>query len=82
MTYQERAAEFKKTHPDFEELLNRNDILLPAEIVELIAMQENGPRIAYFLGTNPEFARSLSKMRIHHAAFEIGRLAVNLEGLD
>lgn len=80
MTYEERVEEFKRTHTDWDGLMKEvGHIPVAPELFEIIRGLENGPRVTYYLALNPEFTLSLSKMRTHFAAFEIGRLAAKLE---
>jgi len=77
--YEQRVAEFKATHPDFAEKVNRDDIPVHNDLLQIIRGCENGPQISYFLGCNPEFALQLSRLLPVYAAFEIGRLSAQLE---
>lgn len=78
--YAERVNEFKKTHPDFDELVKANgNIPMHTDVQIAIASRENGPCITYFLAQNPELAKSLAKMQPLFALVEIGVLSAKLE---
>lgn len=75
--YQLKVEDFRKTHPDFDQVVGQ---MLPMhnEVNYVIPFLDNGPEIAYFLGTNREYALSLSKMQVAFALVEIGILSVKL----
>jgi hypothetical protein len=77
-TYQERAATFTETHPDWEDVALADDLKISAAMTSAIMSSEDGPAIAYYLGQNPETAERISKLSPVQAVYEIGRIASKL----
>lgn len=74
----ERAKEFSKDHPDFEERVYGEDVEFSDAVAEAIADSEVGPQLAYHLAQNPEEARRISKLSAAAAGREIGKLEAKL----
>lgn len=75
--YQERVEEFKKTHPDFDEILD-TDIVIPAGVIRAMKEMDNGPAVAVFLAQNPEVAKKMMEMSPLKAIAEAGKLSAKL----
>ena len=72
--YRSHAAAFRAEAPDFEQVAYTAPIA--DHIASMIAaMGEDGPRVAYALGKDHQFARELSTLPPTLAAVELGRLA-------
>lgn len=72
--YQQREAEFAKTTPDYASVAHRPDLPITAPMAEVIMESDEGPALAYFLGKNPEIARTIANLPAHIAAKELGRI--------
>lgn len=77
----ERRAEFEKTHPDFEAVLEDSPLVIPDAGLQYIAESEIGPELAYFLAQpgNKETAERLSKLSPRRVIAELGKLEARLE---
>lgn len=78
MSFEERAAEFAKTKPDYAEKVFSDDLIITDDMAD--AIRESGrPDIAYYLGDNPEKAAAIAKLSPMGQAREIGRIEAILE---
>jgi hypothetical protein len=75
--YNEKVAEFKKAHDDFDEVL-ASDLPTYQGVNDTIVELENGPEVAYFLGKHPDVARSLMELSPLRAIAEVGKIAASL----
>lgn len=55
------ASEFAKATPDFNEVVNNDDVVIPDESVAMIRAMPEGPQIAYALGKDPKLAEQLMR---------------------
>lgn len=70
-----RAMEFKKLHPDFEEvLLSADGVPVSAAVSEALLTSEQGPAIMYLLASNPAELARISALPPLDAVRAIGRL--------
>lgn len=72
--WEDRAAKFAETNPDYHAVVTNPTIQLTAEMVEVMAESEKGPDIAYHLGMNPDKAARIARMSTVQQAAAIGRL--------
>lgn len=78
-TFKQRIADFKKSAPDFDDLVIRNRSLpITTAMAEVIADSEDGPAVAYFLGKNPEAAAAIAQLSPVAAARELGKIEARL----
>jgi hypothetical protein len=75
----ERAAKFKELESKFKtEIEDYEDVAYYARIddhvAELVMAMDEGPRIAYYLGKNPDVASRINGLPENLAAVELGRL--------
>lgn len=76
--YRTKVEAFKKTHPDWDRVVNQR-LPVHAQVQAVIIAMDNAPAIIYFLGLNPEYTKSLARMQLCFAFVEIGKLAAKLE---
>jgi hypothetical protein len=69
--FREREAKVRAELEDYEDFAYSAPI---DEITDLIVAMDEGPRIAYYLGKNPETAARINSLPPHLAAVELGRL--------
>lgn len=69
----------KAAIPDFGEVIGKLP-QLPVGVVEAIQLDENGPKLAYFLGNNRDIADSLVERSPIAAALELGKISAGLSG--
>jgi hypothetical protein len=76
-----RKAKFAETHPDYEDVVERDDLQITIPMAHTIMTDDDGPAIAYYLGQNPEQAAriaEISKTNPVKAVAELGRIAARL----
>lgn len=78
-SYNEKVAAFSAEHDDFEEVVGRPDLKIPQGVQLAILEMDNGPEVAYFLGSNPDICKKLAEMRPVSAVVQIGKIAAKLE---
>jgi chromosome segregation ATPase len=81
-TYAQRAAEFAKAHPDFNEVMDDAEDIGPVapEINQMIGESEHGPAIAYFLAQNVEEVERINALPAHKRFVELGKIEDKLGG--
>jgi hypothetical protein len=79
-TFDEREAAFITTHPEYQDLVKRNDDLQINKVMaDIIKDSESGLEVALYLGRHPELAAQISKLPNLGAAKELGRIEALLE---
>lgn len=79
--HQARLQEFKKSHDDFDEVLeDAKDIPLSITVKEAILSSDNGPELMYALAQEPEEFRRISALPPIQAARALGILEAKLAG--
>lgn len=74
-SHHERLTEFKKTVPDFDEVIAEvDDVILSSELQESIATSDYGPQIMYDLSNNRSALERIAKLSNLAAIREIGKL--------
>ena len=75
--FTENSAKFAVDKPDFNEVLGKVPTLQPAVLDELMS-RENGPELAYFLGSHADIADSIINMNPVAAGIKIGEISRKL----
>lgn len=75
--YNRKVAEAKSVHEDFEEVVGQ-DLTIPVGVQLAVVEMENGPEVAYFLGSNPELCDELMKMSPLKAIAEAWKISEKL----
>lgn len=78
ISYKQRVDDFVQEHPDFEEVVNTIPYALPSDVIAAIMAHENGPQIAYHLGSNDDDASKMAMVRPDMAAAAVQRIASRL----
>lgn len=79
-TWAKRAAAAKAEMPDWSEVVeSAQDIVLDPGAYQAIQESEVGPKIAYYLASNPDEADDIAQLRGAAAIRAIGRLEAKLE---
>jgi hypothetical protein len=76
--WQERAAEAKSRHTDFEAVALRPDLPVSADMAEFIKTADAGPELLYHLGKNPAEAARIYALPKAQAFREMARLELGL----
>lgn len=75
-----KAQEFKKTHEDFDEIMEGvNDVRMSIAVQDLLVRAANGPELAYELAKDPEEFARVCQLSPMEAAEEIGKLKFKLQ---
>ena len=77
-SFNERANEMRRTNPDFDELIFREDLKVTDAMGRVIAISENGPRLALYLAKNPDEAARIANKHPDLAGLELGRLEAKI----
>lgn len=76
--HEERVAKFAKQTPDFDKVVDRDDIVVPDHASEAIMNLPNGPEILYAIGHDPTLAGRMHRMTpLQQAAF-VGQISAAL----
>ena len=79
-TFDKRQREFESKHPDYREKVIENlGLSISADMAQVILTSEMGPQVAYYLGDNPDIARSIAQLPLADAARELGRIEARIE---
>jgi hypothetical protein len=75
-----RAQKYSAEHPDFDEALYglSQAVQFRPEIVEAVGLSENGPAVAHYLAKHLDEADRISRMPVHLAAAQLGRIEERL----
>jgi hypothetical protein len=76
--YNERVAVAHEKYPDFDEVVNREDVQIPQGVQLVVVELENGPAVAYYLGQHPEICRELCVLSPLAAVARAGVIAATL----
>lgn len=77
-TWQERRAKAAEQHADFAEVAEGAHWSPTPPMVQAILNAENGPDVAYYLGSNPEKAAEIAKLNPVAQVMAMGRIAAEL----
>ena len=77
--YQSRVDDFKKTAPDFDDVVFHPSVAISQPMAEVIKRSEFGPAIAYQLGKNPELSTQIARLPPELAAYELGQIAASIK---
>lgn len=76
--FEERLNEFRKSTPDFEEVVMRDDVVVPDHVAADIVKADTGPAIMYAIGKDPSIVDKLARMEPFERALQIGKLSAML----
>jgi dsDNA-binding SOS-regulon protein len=77
--FDERAAQVRSKHPDYDELFESAPI--SEAMAPTILESEQGPELAMYLAKNPDVARKIYHLSPTQAARELGKIEAKLDGL-
>lgn len=72
--YQDRANNFARENPDFFQVTTSDQVTITQEMSDIIVDSETGPKLAYYLGKNPNLAMEIARLPSHLQYKEMGRL--------
>jgi hypothetical protein len=73
-TWKEKADEFAKSKPDFNELITDPTLPITAEMAEAVQESEIGPELAYHLASNRDVAEQVARLSGSQLALALGRI--------
>ena len=73
-SYHEREEEARSKYEDFEQVAYNPKLPITNVMAQTIQSSDNGPDIAYYLGTNPKEADRIARLEPFLQAKEIGKL--------
>jgi len=77
-SYHDREEEARSKYDDFEQVAYNPKLSITDVMAEAIRVSENGPDVAYYLGSNPKDAERISRMSTLMQAKEIGKIEAKL----
>jgi len=78
-TWEGRQAEFRKTAPDYDTVMQGADnVNIAAHVGQILMDSDHGPAIAYQLAKNPALADRLNALTPTAAAREVGRMEAGI----
>lgn len=78
--YNRRVSEARGVYEDFDEVVGNENLKIPRAAQLAIIEMENGPEVAYFLGSNPDICELLASLSDVKAIAEIGVISRSLSG--
>ena len=76
--YNEREEKARDKYDDFEEVVYNPNLRITDVMAESIQSSDNGPDLAYWLGSNPKEAERIARLSPILQAKEIGKIEVRL----
>lgn len=76
--YKERVKKVSSEIPDYQAVAERADVQVSIPMAHAILMSEEGPKLQYYFGQNPEEAKRISGLNPVQQLVEIGRLEAKL----
>lgn len=73
-----RKDDFIAEHPDYTDVVEREDLMISMPMTQVIVNSEDGPAIAYYLGKNQDEADRISKLPAVLAIAEMGKISARL----
>ena len=77
-TYHDKEEEARGKYDDFEQVAYNPNLRITDVMAQTIQASDNGPDVAYFLGSNPKEADRISRLAPLLQAREIGKLEAKL----
>ena len=77
-SYHEREEEARGKYDDFEQVAYNPKLTITNVMAEAIQSSDNGPELAYYLGSNPKEAGRISQLSPLSQAKEIGKIEAKL----
>lgn len=79
-TYLDREEEARGKYDDYQQVVYNDRLMISDAMAEAIRSADNGPDIAYHLGSNPKEAERIFRLSPLLQAKEIGRIEAKLSG--
>jgi len=76
--FADREKVFAETVKDYESVVRNPTLRISPAMAAVMKGNENGPEIAYYLGSNPDIAKQLSSLSPEDAGFELGLIHIKL----
>lgn len=77
--WQQKIAQVKDELPDYDEVVADSTIPMPNDLLQAIMQSDDGPRIAYHLASNPEYAYRLASLPPRDRDREFLKLELKME---
>lgn len=78
-SWSKRVAQATAEMPDFEDVLSSSDVPMTSVMQDAIMESDIGPKLAYYLASNPDEASKISQLSPIRAIAALGRLEERLE---
>lgn len=73
--YMERVTKAKEKYADFSEVAESPDVIVSTPVAHVLASEEWGPDVQYYLGKHPAEAKRIMQLSIPSQLAELGRMA-------
>lgn len=81
-SFQQRMEKFRSVTPDFEEVVDGAEVVIPHAVGVAIMESDIGPSIAYYLAKNQDEAERISRLSPTAAIRAIGKIEAKLESAE
>jgi hypothetical protein len=83
-TYNTAVRAFAEEHPDYDEVVGREDMQLPVSVMNaIVGLRDKGPEVAYQIAQDEDLCNHLSNIAVEHgdaiALTEFGRWLASIE---
>lgn len=75
-----RVAKYAQQNPEFVELADREDVVVPDPAANAIARMEDGPALLHLIAREPSIADNMRRMDADEQRIYVGRLSAWLQG--
>jgi hypothetical protein len=77
-TFEERVQAARQVHPDYDAVTHDPSLPITPKMAEIIRKSDNGPEVAYYLGTNRSEAQRIAALDPDEQVAEMGALRASL----
>lgn len=81
-THEKRVEAVRAANPDYDEIVGADDLNISKAMAEAIVLSENGPKLALYLGKNPQEADRIARLHPSLAGYELGKLEAKLSAVQ
>lgn len=76
--FESSEKEYARNLADYWNVARNESLTVTQDMADVILDSDNGPAILYYLGKNPDIADQISRLPLHVAAREIGKIEAKL----
>ena len=76
--FADRERKFAETVKDYDEVAKSPSLRISEPMAAVMRGQENGPELAYYLGSNPDISARIASLPAAAAGYELGLISIEL----